>query len=63
MGNQIDAVQRAIQPLDPLTQHVFVAALNNVLGDRLTIGDGELFRMLREFQRKHIKTYPKAQRS
>jgi hypothetical protein len=51
------AVRRAIQPLDRIQRDAFLAALNSLFGERRSIGDGELYHMLRELQRIHF-AYP-----
>lgn len=56
---QIASVRNVIAPLDPLSQDAFVAALNLLLANRPTIGDGELHRLLVSLQREHM-TYPNA---
>jgi hypothetical protein len=58
--DQQAAIYRAVLPLDRMRQEVFIAALTNLFGDRSTIGDGELYRMLRELQHAHMRTYPSA---
>jgi hypothetical protein len=52
------AVCRAINPLDRNQQDAFLAALEIMLAERTSVGDGELFRMLRELQRIHLAAYP-----
>jgi hypothetical protein len=45
-------------PLDQMQKETFLSALNSLFGDRNVVGDGELYRTLRELQRIHLKTYP-----
>jgi hypothetical protein len=55
---QNEAIARAIYPLDKLHQDAFIASLRILLADRQQIGDGELFRLLRELQKIHMESYP-----
>jgi hypothetical protein len=56
---QMDAVYRAIHPLEPVQQEAFLAALNNLYAEQKTVGDGELYRTLRELQKIHMDgAYP-----
>jgi hypothetical protein len=48
-------VIRATNPLDMLQRDAFLAALLQQFADRTEIGDGELFRTLRELQRQHFR--------
>jgi len=61
--DQLAAVRRAIEPLDRLQQDAFVAALNKLLANRRTVGDGELYAMLRDLQRIHVGVYPNSKRA
>jgi hypothetical protein len=55
---QHNAIYRALRPLDRNQQNAFMAQLINLFGDRQSIGDGELYRCLRDLQRRHISMYP-----
>jgi hypothetical protein len=46
------AVMRACQPLQVPERQAFLASLTQLLRDRSDVGDGELFRMLRELLRQ-----------
>ena len=48
---QQKAVLDATFALDELQRHAFLGSLTLLLSDRTEIGDGELFRILRELQR------------
>ena len=48
-------VIRATNPLDMLQRDAFLAALLQQFADRTEIGDGELFRTLRDLQREHFR--------
>lgn len=48
-------VIRATNPLDMLQRDAFLAALLQQFAGRTEIGDGELFRTLRELQRQHFR--------
>ena len=48
-------VIRATNPLDMLERDAFLAALLQQFAGRTEIGDGELFRTLRELQRQHFR--------
>jgi hypothetical protein len=48
-------VIRAANPLDMLQRDAFLAALLQQFAGRTEIGDGELFRTLRELQRQHLR--------
>ena len=50
---QADAVWRAAGVLDRHDQHAFLAEVARQFAGRDEIGDGELFRRLRELQRQH----------
>jgi hypothetical protein len=54
---QQDAVMRITTPLDPLQRQAFFKALSQFYRGQETIGDGELYRTLRELQRAHF-LYP-----
>ena len=48
---------------EEIAQDAFIAALNKLLANRLTVGDGELYAMLRELQRIHFDNrYPNTRR-
>ena len=51
---QQKAVLDATFALDELQRHAFLGSLTLLLADRTEIGDGELFRILRELQRAHF---------
>jgi len=48
-------VIRATNPLDMPQRDAFLAALLQQFVGRIEIGDGELFRALRELQRQHFR--------
>ena len=47
------AVLRAVTPLERYQRDAFVTALSLLLKDKNEIGDGELFRILRDLQHEH----------
>jgi hypothetical protein len=49
------AVIQAAQPLPPVRREVFYAAVAHLFQGRADVGDGELFRTLRELQREHLR--------
>ena len=51
---QQTAILRAANPLEGYQRDAFLAALSLLLKDRDDIGDGELFRILRELQKEHF---------
>ena len=52
---QQDAILSAARPLQPSERVAFMAALAELLaGRRLSLGDGELARTLRDLQRAHF---------
>jgi hypothetical protein len=51
--SQLDMVFRAAQPLAPRDRVAFLEDLANVLREAPHLGDGELYRTIREIQRKH----------
>jgi hypothetical protein len=55
--DQDAAVRRAVHPLDHMQREAFMYALSILLTDRATVGDGELYQMLRDLQRVHM-IYP-----
>jgi hypothetical protein len=50
---QQSAVLRAANPLERYQREAFMTALSLLLNNRNEIGDGELFRLLRDLQREH----------
>jgi hypothetical protein len=52
---QLDAVFRAAEPLQPYERCAFLAALARLHSGRSEIGDGEFFRSIRDLQREHFK--------
>lgn len=48
------AVLRAVNPLERHQRTAFMTALTMLLKDREEIGDGALFRLLRDLQREHF---------
>ena len=48
-------VIRATNPLDMLQRDAFLVALLQQFAGRTEIGDGELFRTLRDLQREHFR--------
>ena len=50
---QQSAVLRAANPLEAYQREAFITALSLLLKNHNEIGDGELFRILRELQREH----------
>ena len=58
---QVIAVIHATRPLQPNERTAFLTALETLLVDRSDIGDGELFRALRDLQHKHFKSPTKAE--
>ena len=50
---QQSAVLRTANPLERYQREAFMTALSLLLNNRSEIGDGELFRILRELQREH----------
>ena len=50
---QQSAVLNAANPLEGCQRDAFMIALALLLNNRSEIGDGELFRILRELQREH----------
>jgi hypothetical protein len=56
--HQQSLVLNALRPLDRLQREALLSGLSHHFGDRSEIGDGELFRLLRDLQREHFK-YPK----
>jgi hypothetical protein len=53
---QQDAVSRAIRPLSEPEQRAFPASLSRLLANRTAeLGDGELFRLLRELQAANFR--------
>jgi len=52
--DQQTAVLRAAYPLQPHQRSAFMATLYTLLEGRHSIGDGELYRVLRELQRQHF---------
>jgi hypothetical protein len=53
---QQDAVMRITTPLDPLQRQAFLKALSELYRGQ-EVGDGELYRTMRELQRAHF-LYP-----
>jgi hypothetical protein len=51
---QQTAVLNATQPLDPYQREAFMIALVQLLAGRTAVGDGQLYRMIRELQRIHF---------
>jgi hypothetical protein len=49
---QMNAVMRACQPLQPYERSAFLAALAPLLRGRNDVGDGELHRLIRELLRQ-----------
>ena len=49
------AVIYASRPLQPQERAAFLDELKARLANRSEVGDGELFRAMRELQRKHLK--------
>jgi hypothetical protein len=56
---QQSTVMHATAQLDRYQRQAFMIALNKLFAGRSEIGDGELYRTLRDLQREHFK-YPKA---
>jgi hypothetical protein len=54
---QSDAIARATAPLEPLQRQAFLTELLELIRGRVSVGDGELYRSLRELQRTH-HVYP-----
>ena len=52
---QLEAVFAATRPLQPPEREAFLTALAVLYAGRSEIGDGELFRSIRELQREHFK--------
>ena len=53
---QQDAILNVARPLQPSERVAFMAALAELLaGRRLSLGDGELGRTLRDLQRQHFR--------
>jgi hypothetical protein len=55
--DQLTAIYRAQTPLHPMQRIAFRQALDAWLADRQAVGDGELFRCLRDLQRQ-VYAYP-----
>lgn len=55
------AIINAARPLQPAERTAFTNALAALLAGRHEMGDGELFRALRDLQRKHLKPPTKAE--
>jgi len=55
---QQSLVLNVTRPLDRLQRAAFMVGLRNHIGDRSEVGDGELFRALRELQRAYYR-YPR----
>jgi hypothetical protein len=53
-ARQQTAIQDATASLPPLQRHALIASLKIWLRNRTDIGDGELFRVLRELQREQL---------
>jgi hypothetical protein len=51
---QLDAVLRAAQPLAPADRGAFLEALAQALAGYQEIGDGQLYVVIREVQRRHF---------
>jgi hypothetical protein len=51
---QVDAVVRAAQPLAPADRGAFLEELGRVLAGYREIGDGQLYVVIREVQRRHF---------
>ena len=49
------AIINATRPLQPQERVSFMMALETLLAGRHEIGDGELFRALRDLQRKYLR--------
>jgi hypothetical protein len=52
---QVDAVIRAAAPLPVAERAAFLEELGRVLAGRHEVGDGQLFVILRDVQRKHFR--------
>jgi hypothetical protein len=53
--DQLSAIMRASQPLEPFERSAFLAALATLFQGRSEIGDGELFRSIKQLQREHFR--------
>ena len=51
---QLDAGIRAAQPLTPPKRNEFLRELATALAGQHEVGDGQLFRAIREIQRRHF---------
>jgi hypothetical protein len=51
--DQLDMVFRAAQPLTPNERAAFLEDLASVLRESPHLGDGQLYRTIREVQRRH----------
>ena len=56
--SQVLAVIHATRPLQPQERVAFTNALETLLAGRHEIGDGELYRNLRELQKKYFHPPP-----
>jgi hypothetical protein len=56
--HQQSLVLNAVRPLDRPQREALLDGLTHRIGDRSEIGDGELFRLLRDLQREHFQ-YPR----
>jgi hypothetical protein len=52
---QLTALMTAARPLQPLERSAFLAALAVLLRGRDEVGDGELYRSIKQLQREHFK--------
>jgi hypothetical protein len=53
--DQLSAVMRASQPLEPYERSAFLSALATLFQGRSEVGDGELFRSIKQLQREHFR--------
>jgi hypothetical protein len=65
---QLSAIMRAVEPLQPLERSAFLAALAPLLRGRNDVGDGELHRLIRELLRQtwhppHVAAGPQSHRN
>jgi hypothetical protein len=53
--SQITAIWSASRPMQPQEREAFLGALGAVFQGRDSVGDGELYRAIRELQRTHFR--------